>query len=74
MKTHELRQLSVKELSEKAASLEEEIFNLRFQAKLGQLSNPLRLRIVRKDIARAQTVLTEKKRSEKTAAPKEPAK
>ncbi len=74
MKTHELRQLGLKELAEKAASLEEEIFNLRFQAKLGQLSNPLRLRIVRKDIARTKTVLTEKKRAEKTAAPKEPSK
>ncbi len=74
MKTHELRQLGLKELAEKAAGLEEEIFNLRFQAKMGQLSNPLRLRIVRKDIARTKTVLTEKKRGEKTAAPKEPSK
>jgi large subunit ribosomal protein L29 len=74
MKTHEMRQLTAKELTERAAGLEEELFNLRFQAKMGQLSNPLRLRIVRKDVARLKTVLTEKNRGEKTAAPKEPPK
>jgi large subunit ribosomal protein L29 len=75
MKARDIRQLSVKELAEKASTLEEELFNLRFQAKMGQLSNPLRLRIVRKDIARTRTVLQEKKRGEKaTAAPKEPSK
>ena len=74
MKTHEMRQLTAKELTERAAGLEEELFNLRFQAKMGQLSNPLRLRIVRKDVARLNTVLTEKNRGEKTAAAKEPPK
>ncbi len=74
MKTHEMRQLSAKELAERVAGLEEELFNLRFQAKMGQLSNPVRQRIVRKDIARTKTVLTEKTRTEKTAAPKEPSK
>lgn len=67
-KARDLRQLTVKELGEKAAGLEEELFNLRFQASMGQLSNPLRLRIVRKDAARAKTVLGEKIRSEKAAA------
>jgi large subunit ribosomal protein L29 len=74
MKTQELRQLSVKELTEKAAGLEEEMFNLRFQAKMGQLSNALRLRMVRKDIARTRTLITEKQRGEAIAAPKEPSK
>jgi large subunit ribosomal protein L29 len=67
-KARDLRQLTAKELGEKAASLEEELFNLRFQASMGQLSNPLRLRIVRKDAARVKTVLGEKIRSEKAAA------
>jgi large subunit ribosomal protein L29 len=69
IKAREIRLLSVQELKEKTQSLEEELFNLRFQAKMGQLSNPLRLRIVRKDIARAQTVLGEKNRGAKAAAP-----
>jgi large subunit ribosomal protein L29 len=68
-KARDLRQLTVKELGEKAASMEEELFNLRFQASMGQLSNPLRLRIVRKDAARVKTVLGEKIRQEKAAAP-----
>jgi large subunit ribosomal protein L29 len=71
LKARDIRQLTAKELGEKAAGLEEELFNLRFQASMGQLSNPLRLRIVRKDAARVKTVLNEKIRSEK-AAVKEP--
>jgi len=66
MKARELRELSPAELAEKIACLEEELFNLRFQQKMGQLSNPLRLRIVRRDIARATTLLHQKKT---TAAP-----
>jgi large subunit ribosomal protein L29 len=67
-KARDLRTLTVKELGEKAAGMEEELFNLRFQASMGQLSNPLRLRIVRKDAARVKTVLGEKIRGEKAAA------
>jgi len=43
--------------------LEEEFFNLRFQAKMGQLTNPLQLRYIKRDIARAKTILNEKKRT-----------
>jgi large subunit ribosomal protein L29 len=68
-KARDFRQLTVKELGEKASGLEEELFNLRFQATMGQLSNPLRLRIVRKEAARVKTVLGEKIRGEKAAAP-----
>ena len=67
-KAREIRQLTEKELSDKVEGLEEEMFNLRFQAKMGQLSNPLRLRIVRKDVARTKTVLAEKKQSVKAAS------
>lgn len=68
LKARDLRVMTIKDLGEKAAGLEEELFNLRFQASMGQLSNPLRLRIVRKDAARVKTVLGEKKRGEKAAA------
>jgi large subunit ribosomal protein L29 len=70
MKASDIRQLSVKELQEKASSLEEELFNLRFQAKMGQLSNALRLRIVRKDVARVKTVLNEKRGEKAAPTPK----
>jgi len=61
MKAKEFRDLSVDEVREKITSLEEELFNLRFQAQVGQLSNPVRMRMVRKEIARAKTVLNESK-------------
>ena len=70
MKITEVRPLSIPELKEKAEALEEELFNLRFQEKMGQLSNPIRLRIVRRDIARIKTVIAEKK-SEKAPSPAE---
>jgi large subunit ribosomal protein L29 len=40
--------------------LKEELFNLRFQSALGQLENPMRVREVRKSIARIKTVLRER--------------
>jgi large subunit ribosomal protein L29 len=61
MKANDFRNMSVSEVSEKVDGLEEELLNLRFQAQVGQLSNPLRMRLVRRDIARARTVLNENK-------------
>ncbi|MBN1981373.1 MAG: 50S ribosomal protein L29 [Chitinivibrionales bacterium] len=63
MKAKELRDFGDKELIEKLSGMEEELFNLRFQGKIGQLSNPVRMRMVRKDIARIHTILNEKKQS-----------
>lgn len=63
MKSNELRNLSREEIVKKVAELEEEQFNLRFQAKMGQLANGLQLRMVRRTIARAKTILAEKSAS-----------
>ena len=60
MKANELREHSKEEILEKINGWEEELFNLRFQAKMGQLSNPLQLRLIRREIAKAKTVLREK--------------
>ncbi len=60
MKTRELRDLSHEELQAKAADIKKELFNLRVQQAMGQIENPMRLRILRKDIAKAKTVLKEK--------------
>jgi large subunit ribosomal protein L29 len=62
MKTRarELRDLSNDELQAKAIELKKELFNLRVQQAMGQIENPMRLRILRKDIAKAKTVLKEK--------------
>jgi large subunit ribosomal protein L29 len=60
MKIRELRDLSNEELLLKAVDLKKEMFNLRVQQAMGQIENPMRLRILRKDIAKAKTVLKEK--------------
>ncbi|HLV31624.1 MAG TPA: 50S ribosomal protein L29 [Chitinispirillaceae bacterium] len=62
MKAKEVREMSREEIEKKVDELEEELFNLRFQAKMGQLANPLQLRLVRRDIARAKTIINEKAR------------
>lgn len=59
MKAKELRDMTKEELGTKVGELKEELFNLRFQMATGQLENPMRLREVRKDIARTKTVLRE---------------
>ena len=59
MKVNEIRNLSTAELTEKVAGLKEELFNLRFQLAKGQLENPMRIREVKKTIARIKTVQRE---------------
>lgn len=61
MKAKELRELSVEELNTKQRELGAEILNLRVQQASGQLENPCRLALLRRDIARTQTILTERR-------------
>lgn len=56
MKAAELRDLSDQELTQRLDALVVERFNLRFQQVTGQLENPIRLRDLRRDIARVKTV------------------
>ncbi len=60
MKANEIRELSVAELNEKLVELNKELFNLRFQHAVNQLDNPLRMKAVKKDIARVNTIIREK--------------
>ena len=60
MKAKEVRNLSTDELAVRLEELKEELFNLRFQLATGQLDNPMRIREVRKNIARAKTVMRER--------------
>lgn len=57
MKAAEMRELSTTELTEKLSDLKSELFNLRFQHAINQLENPLRIKAVKKDIARIKTVI-----------------
>ncbi len=61
MKATKWREFSEDELQQKARELTEEIFNLRFQLSMGVAKNPSRLSQAKKDLARANTVLREKK-------------
>lgn len=56
MKTKEIRDLSASELETKLTSLKEELFNIRFQMATGQCENPLKVRDIKKSIARIKTI------------------
>ena len=60
MKIQDIRELSAQELEDKVKNLKQELFNLRFQNATNQLDNTARITEVRKNIARIQTVITEK--------------
>ncbi len=60
MKASELKETTVDELTKKEQDLRKELFNLRFQQATGEIENPMRIRTIRKDIARVLTVITEK--------------
>ncbi len=68
MKISEIRNLSVEDLKNKLKDLKSELFNLRFQLAVNQLENPMRIKAVRKDIARVQTIIREKELKEKVSA------
>ncbi len=61
MRANELRDLTERELDKKLDDLKEELFNLRFQNATVQLDNPLRIREVKRTIARVKTVINERK-------------
>ena len=59
MKASEIRDLNMNELSATEKELKAELFNLRFQLAVNQLENPMRIKAVKKDIARIKTVMRE---------------
>jgi large subunit ribosomal protein L29 len=64
-KASELRTMTVDELRQTETDLRKELHNLRFQQVTGEIENPLRIRHIRKDIARVLTVINEKLKVEK---------
>ena len=63
MNAQELRDKTPDQLRDELANLKKEAFNLRFQAATGALENPARMRQVRRDVARVNTILNEKARA-----------
>lgn len=62
MKIKEIRDLSVAELLTRKRDLRQETFNLRLQQQSGQLEKPSQIKAIRREVARIETVLTQKKR------------
>jgi len=62
MKARELKELSEEELQSKEEELKDQLFKLKFQHELGQLENAMKLKNIKKDIARIKTTLEEKSR------------
>ena len=60
MKASKMREMSVTELSDEAREMSKQLFQLRLQKATGQLDNVNKIREIRKDLARVNTVLTEK--------------
>ncbi|HOW85145.1 MAG TPA: 50S ribosomal protein L29 [Candidatus Aminicenantes bacterium] len=65
MKIKELRELSAEELKHREAELVDQLFKLRFQKSLGQLESPMKIKTIKRDIARIKTLLN------RTTAPTE---
>jgi large subunit ribosomal protein L29 len=59
-KTAELRDLNVEDLRQREHDLDDQLFRLRIQKSMGQLDTPLKVRGVRRDLARVKTLLKQK--------------
>ncbi len=68
MKIESIREMTPAELNSELLKLKNELFNLRFQHVTGQLENPVKMREVKKDIARVKTVIREKELSAQAQA------
>ena len=64
MKASDVRELKPKELEEKLGELKKDLFTLRMQHATNQLDNPIRIRAIKRDIARVKTVLRQHERGE----------
>ena len=63
-KMEEFRKLSTEELNKKIKDNKEELFNLRFQQATGSLEKPVRLRELRKEVAKMKTIIRERELEE----------
>ncbi len=64
MKSVELKELTLDELIGREEELTEELTRLRIQLSIKRLDNPLQVRVVRRDLARVKTIITEKTAAE----------
>ena len=62
MKASEIRELNIEELKQRELDMSEELFNLRFQLATSQLENKMLVPQLKKDLARAKTIIREKQK------------
>ena len=67
MKVKDVKEMTQQELDRRLTELKGELFNLRFQLATGQLENPMRIREIRRSIARVKTVARERELQENKA-------
>jgi large subunit ribosomal protein L29 len=67
MKIAEIKEFTLKELEARKREIRQEIFNLRIQQQGGQLEKPHMLRSLRRDAARVESVLTQKRKTAQSA-------
>ncbi|MGI6212526.1 MAG: 50S ribosomal protein L29 [Anaerovoracaceae bacterium] len=67
MEMNKIRQMTDTELNAELDKMKKELFNLRFQHVTGQLENPVKMREVKRDIARVKTIIREKELEETLA-------
>lgn len=60
MEPKQLREMGLEELTQKRGELKEEIFHLRLRRATSRLENPMKLRLVKRDLARLETILRER--------------
>lgn len=60
MKVNDIRKMTTDEINKKIVDAKQELFNLRFEASLGNIEKPSRIRELRHDVARCKTVLRER--------------
>ena len=70
MRAEEIRELTVTDIEARIRELEEERFRLRFRGATEPLENPIRLREIRKDVARLKTVLRQRQSDAATTTKK----
>ncbi len=68
MKIHEIREMKTEEILERVAEEERNLVDLKFAHQLKQLTNTAKLKIVRRDIAKMKSVLTEREKAEESTA------
>ena len=70
MRADEIREMGLDDIAARVKELEEELFRLKFRSATEPLEDPLRLRVVRRDIARLKTILRERQGQNTTTSAK----